>query len=771
MTLDLINNAALLLAVCWLQSLITHRWSTESLKARVVSGLLFGISAVIVMMMYIYFMPGLWSWVDASIVIVSVSALLYGGVTGGITALIACAYRLWIGGMFATAGTVNIMLALLLGLAFRVAVQRGWLRLGWLQLLVFGLITHIVAFLQPYYFTFAFPEQGLETYILTVLAVMAPATAILGLQLQYIERKKALEVSVRRSEARLRAITEAIPDQLVVFDRNERFIDVLAPSALVANASRFVGQRIRDVFTGTAAEQYQNLIKRVFSSGNTEKTEHSSRQAHPFPDGPEEERTFESKASPVDLPQAEDAVLVLTRDITERRRAEERVRYLAYYDLLTGLPNRHLALETLEQILSDAALNNERIAVLLINLDKFKLINEIYGFNTGSEFLKEAARRLREACAGQRFVARYAGDQFLVVMDLSTDKTLSAGNTLSADDTNAIQCCRNILFALGAPYMHQGEKVTIHASLGLSTFPGDSSDVDTLFRQAGTAVERAKQGGSLKYAFYSSDMDIAGRQEMDLRNALSLANVNGEFELFYQPIVSLESGMIAGVEALMRWNHPQLGMKDPSYFMPIAEDTGLIVPMGEWVIRQACLQAAQWRRAGLSFGAISVNISTVQLERSRLETVVAGILDDTGLPPGMLHLELTESTLLRTLEHAFLAADQLKAQGVGLAVDNFGTGYTRFDNLKRLNIARLKIDRGFVSNLVEDEDSRAIVSAMIQMSATLRLDTVAIGVETEACLSVLKSMGCKSAQGYYFSRPLNAEGMGVYLQQHQAGLS
>jgi diguanylate cyclase (GGDEF)-like protein/PAS domain S-box-containing protein len=753
MILDLINNAAMLLAVCWLQSLITYRWPTQSLKAQFVSGVLFGLATVAIMMMYIYLMPGLWSWVDASIVIVSIATLIYGPIVGGVAAAIACSYRLWMGGVFAVAGTTNIVLALVLGLVFRFLVNRGWLKLGLVQLLVFGLVAHVVAFLQPYYAEFVFPDDGVQTYILSVLAVMAPATAILGLQLQYIERKKALELSIQRSEARLRAITEAIPDQLMVFDRNGRFLEVLAPAAMVANASRIVGRHIKDILSGSAANQYENLIKRVFSTGATERAEHSAAQPYILAETENGDYAFESKASKVQMPLMDEAALVLTRDITERKRAEERVRYMAYYDTLTGLPNRNLALEKVADILADAKLNHDRFAVLLITLDKFKLINEIYGFDNGSWFLKEAAQRLADTCGQQPFLARYAGDQFLVIVGVGED------------NDPALDCCRDILAAMAKPYDFQGEKVSIQVSLGLSIFPDDSVEVATLFRQAGTANELSKQSGSAKYHFYHTDMEASAKREMDLRNALSQAIENRELELFYQPLICLSSGKITGMEALLRWNHPRLGIQDPGYFMSLAEDTGLIVPMGEWVIREACQQARQWQQAGLYFGAMSVNVSTVQLERSRLETVVTQILDSTGLPHALLHLELTESTLLRTLEHAFLAADQLKAQGIRLSIDNFGTGYTRFDNLRRLNIARLKIDRRFIKDLADDEDSRAIVRAMVEMSAIMKLETVAIGVETESCLALLKDIGCDSAQGYYFSKPMDSEAATLYLQQ------
>ncbi|MES2018555.1 MAG: EAL domain-containing protein [Pseudomonadota bacterium] len=433
-------------------------------------------------------------------------------------------------------------------------------------------------------------------------------------------------------------------------------------------------------------------------------------------------------------------------DITERKRTEEKLHELAYRDTLTNLPNRALLTKLLDQSMAVAQRNEASGCVLFIDLNRFKPINNALGRRIGDELLRQVAQRFRAALREQDVVARLSGDEFAVgLFDLH-------------QHFEATTVARKLQAALTEPFLIEGHQLRVGASIGISVYPQDGTDAEGLLRLADIAMARAKQGGTgddESVAFYSRemnhDMQERMRLESDLRNALH----NGELLLHYQPKFEIGNNAMVGAEALVRWLHPQRGLIPPADFIPLAESTGLIVQLGEWVLEEACTQAAQWMRAGLPPFRLAVNVSAREFSAS-LPSRVAATLDRHGLSPNWLELEITESTLMRDIERVIDIMDQITALGVSLSLDDFGTGYSSLSYLKRFPIDTLKIDRSFTTGIPEDGNDCAIASTIISIGQQLGHRVIAEGVETAEQLEFLRGAGCDEVQGYLYSRPLAA---------------
>ncbi len=434
------------------------------------------------------------------------------------------------------------------------------------------------------------------------------------------------------------------------------------------------------------------------------------------------------------------------RDITERIRAEERLRYLAHHDVLTGLPNRALFLDRLEQAMARARRHDRTVAVMFMDLDRFKVINDSLGHAVGDALLRELAGRLRAAVRDGDTVARLGGDEFAVLLEDM------------ARPEDASRVARKLLEALGEPFTAEGREFYLTASIGVSLFPADGDDAHALLKNADAAMYRAKERGRNSYGFYSAELGRRSARRLELETHLRRALERGELELHYQPQLCLRSGGVTGVEALLRWRHPQLGQVSPAEFVPVLEDTGLIVPVGHWVLERACAQLRAWREQGVDGFAVSVNLSAHQLHRPRIAEEILGVLDRTGIDTcsGCLELELTESLLMHEVEETIAKLERLREAGVRIAVDDFGTGYSSLAYLKRFPIHVLKIDRSFVRDLPDDPDDRVIARSILSLGHNLGLDVVAEGVETRAQLEFLRAEGCGAAQGYLFSPPVPA---------------
>ena len=426
----------------------------------------------------------------------------------------------------------------------------------------------------------------------------------------------------------------------------------------------------------------------------------------------------------------------------QRKQAELKIQHMAQHDTLTGLPNRALLLDRIGQAIAQAQRKRGVLALLFIDLDRFKTVNDSLGHQVGDRLLQSVAQRLEACTRGSDTIARIGGDEFVVLLsDLD-------------EPEDARHVAQKVLDALAAPATIGAHDLKVTPSVGICAYPHDGEDVESLMRNADTAMYHAKQMGRNNFQFFTQAMNDAAQQRLRLENDLRRALERGEFALHYQPLLDVESGAIVGFEALIRWPHPTRGMIPPAQFIPVAEETGLIVPIGEWVLRRACAEARAWHSAGHAQLQVAVNCSAQQFQREDFVRTVASVLRETGLPAGRLDLEITEGVILHHSEEVMARFEALDEMGVRLSIDDFGTGYSSLGYLKRFAIHQLKIDQSFVRDISSDPDDAAIVSAIIAIARSLGLEVIAEGVETSEQLAFLKALGCARAQGYYFSKPL-----------------
>ena len=431
-------------------------------------------------------------------------------------------------------------------------------------------------------------------------------------------------------------------------------------------------------------------------------------------------------------------------DISERKAIEAKLEYLAHHDPLTSLPNRLLVRDRLEQALGFAAREDLRIAVMFLDLDHFKVINDTLGHVIGDKLLQAIVGRLNHCVRDTDTISRQGGDEFLIALT-------------GLHDTDAVSAiAQKILQLMQDTFEIEGHTLSCSFSIGIALYPDDGRDFDTLLLKADTAMYHAKEAGRNAYRFFTEQMNAQALDRLNLQNHLRLAIERGDLQLHYQPQVELATGRITGAEALLRWHSPELGPVPPARFIPVAEDSGLIVPIGEWVLREACRQAEEWRQRGLPPLVIAVNLSALQFKRNDPVALISQVLAESRLPAHCLELEITESLLVEDAEEALGALGRLKALGVRMAIDDFGTGYSSLAYLKRFPIDKLKIDQSFVRDIDTDPDDAAIVSVIVELGRILKLDTIAEGVENAQQLEFLTRQGCGSVQGYLFGRPMPA---------------
>lgn len=446
----------------------------------------------------------------------------------------------------------------------------------------------------------------------------------------------------------------------------------------------------------------------------------------------------------------------LTSEISERRRAEQQVETLSFYDNLTGLPNLDLLRDRTSKALSTLSRDAQQVALLYMDIDGFKDVNDSLGHACGDTLIRELGSRLQGLLRSSDTLCRATGDEFVILMP-DVENAESVG--LLAE---------RILHGLQRPFLLHGHPQTISLSLGAAVAPHDGQDCETLLRNAETAMYQAKQDGRQTWRFFDSTMNQQALARLQLLNDLRQAIAQHQLQLYYQPQIDLASGRLSGVEALVRWQHPVRGMISPAEFIPAAEESRLIIPLGEWVLRQACAQAASWQRQGLALPQVAVNISAIQLQHGHLEESVLQALADSHLPASLLELEITESSLVDKTEQVIDSLKRLKAMGVNLSIDDFGTGYSSLAYLQTLAVDKLKIDQSFVRDLTLNQDNRAIVSAIVQMAHTLGLACIAEGVESQDIAAALHRLGCQQAQGYLYARPLPADELQTLLQDWPA---
>lgn len=432
----------------------------------------------------------------------------------------------------------------------------------------------------------------------------------------------------------------------------------------------------------------------------------------------------------------------IINDVTERKFDEERILHQANFDALTELPNRALFLDRLGQSLLAMARGNQKLGLMFIDLDGFKLVNDTLGHDMGDELLREAAVRISSSTRDGDTVARLGGDEFTVIMP----------NLNDAKDAPVV--AQRILDALSRPFELDGTEAFVSGSIGITIFPDDADDANNLLKNADAAMYRAKDMGKANFQFFTADLNSQVAERLKIKNGLVMALERGEFKLFYQPKMTLSTGKVDSVEALMRWDNPELGMVSPVQFIPVLEETGMVVEVGEWAIREACLQRQKWIDQGLNPIRIAVNLSARQLREMSFVSVLQRLLKETGVGPDGIEIEITESMIMSDKDTAISALTELHELGIRVAMDDFGTGYSSLSYLRQFPIDTIKIDRSFVSDISTNQEDAEIIRTIITMGHTLNKKIVAEGVETAEQLEILRDYECDQIQGYFISRPV-----------------
>ena len=556
------------------------------------------------------------------------------------------------------------------------------------------------------------------------------------------ERWRA-EREVRQSEERMRKFTEAT-DEAIVFHRDGLITD--GNEAL----TRLTGYSLQEV-TGLSifnfiSPEWHAVALDYTRAGREDPYEITIRHKH----GHAIPVEVVGKTMPL---HHADYRIVVVRDITARKQAQEREAFIALHDSLTQLPNRHFLMEQLSQVLSLARRRHGRVAVLFMNLDHFKTVNDSLGHHAGDQLLRNVAERLRNGVSDADVVARLGGDEFVVVLtDIQTP-----------DD--AAMVADKLLDSMQGVFTVDHLPLTISPSIGISLFPDHGASADVLLRCADAAMQHAKESGRGNRQFYAASMDASALNVLHQERLLRDAIAHNGFVLHYQPQICLADGTLQGLEALVRWRHPERGLVGPGEFITFSESRGLITPIGRWVMREACRQLKAWHDEGLAPVPVAVNLSALEFRQRDVAAEIAAVLLETGLAPQYLEIELTESVLMHQTGQVLDTLNAIKALGVGISIDDFGTGYSSLAYLKRYPIDKLKIDRSFVADTPSNTDDVAIVTAIIQMGRSLQLQTVAEGVETQAQIELLAGLGCDLMQGFVVSAPLDAEATERWLRR------
>jgi diguanylate cyclase (GGDEF)-like protein/PAS domain S-box-containing protein len=564
----------------------------------------------------------------------------------------------------------------------------------------------------------------------------------------------ASEKDWKVERALFRAVIDQVPDHLFAKDSNGRF--VLANRALAGDfgfkTDEMIGKTDFDLHAPEIAARFVADDQKVIASREP------LLDIEEFVVGVAGDTRWLS-TSKVPLRDESDnvvGILGISRDVTDRKRAEEQIHFMAHHDALTSLPNRTLLMDRVNQAVGQAQRNGTRVTVIFADLDNFKLVNDSLGHNAGDTLLKTVADRMLKCVRSTDTVVRLGGDEFVILL---------VGQEAGP---NSLAVLDRIRTAIAEPVPIEGQFFRVTCSIGLATYPGDGEDAETLLMNADIAMYQAKEKGRDNFQFYTAAMNEAARERRLLQEGLRSAIANNEFALLYQPQINLRTGVIFAVEALVRWHHPQLGLVAPSKFIPMAEESGLIVPLGDWVLREACRQNKAWQDAGMAPITVSVNVSARQFREKSWVQRVAKALKDTGLAPEYLELELTESLLMHDVSQAIATMRELQSIGVHFSIDDFGTGYSSLSALKSFPVARLKIDQSFVRNLPHDANDRSIATAVISLGQKLNMKVIAEGVETDEQMAFLTEHQCDEIQGYHFSRPVESDTVAVMLRKQAA---
>ena len=559
---------------------------------------------------------------------------------------------------------------------------------------------------------------------------------------------KQVSQALEASERRFKALTESAMDIVTVLDADGviRYQSTSVKHLLGYDPADMLGKNQFDLVHRDDVANMREAFKQLIEAGQMEAPiEFRARNCEGA------WRTLESIGKNCLNNPEVGGIIVNTRDVTDRKVIQEHIQHLAFHDALTGLPNRSLMQDRVSQAITRAERTGSRFAVMFIDIDNFKNINDSLGHDVGDELLRQVAKRLTASVRGHDTIARQGGDEFIVLLDQLEGHQ------------GATRVAQKVLEALRTVYRVGGADQHVSGSIGIALYPDDGRDAPTLLKNADTAMFHGKALGKNTYQFFTPQMNIAVKRRAAMESNLRAAVKNGDFALVYQPQVDLNTGEIVALEALVRWMSEDSGTMMPGEFIPLAEETGLINEIGEWVLREACRQAVAWHKAGFPPRRVAINLSARQLAEKGFTDLLLRTLKETGLDPNLLELEITESQVMRQGEGSVMLLNEIASLGVLLAVDDFGTGYSSLSYLKRLPIGKLKIDQSFVRDITVDPNDTAIVVAIINMAKSLDLDIIAEGIETAGQLTLLRAKGCSVGQGYYFSVPLSADDLAPML--------
>ena len=550
----------------------------------------------------------------------------------------------------------------------------------------------------------------------------------------------------------LSATLHTIPDLLFELDRQGRYLKIAASdkSLLYAPSDQLIGHTVGEMLPADAADTVLDALANASWRGS----DYGRVIRLPLDNG---EHWFELSVArkPVDG-DGEQRFIVLSRDITERKRAESRLEFIAAHDTLTGLPNRLLLRSSIEQGIARVRRHGKKLVLLMLDLDRFKDVNDSFGHEVGDDLLRQVAKKLTDFVRSSDLVCRLGGDEFTVLLD----------DIARLEDAERI--AQEIIAGFGIPWqLPNGREARIGVSIGIVVAPDQADTPETLLQHADTALYRAKAEGRGRYKYFSDDLTLAARDRIALESRLRQAIVNNELRVHYQPQVDVRTGLIVGAEALVRWQDPEHGLIPPSRFIPLAEETGLIHAIGAWVLRETCIQGARWTKAGLPPLTLAVNVSAHQLRGDELYATITNLLAETGFPAQRLELELTESALLDQRDQGMETLSRLRIHGSRLAIDDFGTGYSSLSYLKRFPLDILKIDKSFVDDIPRHQDDMEIAATIVAIGHILHFKVLAEGVETQEQLEFLRNQGCDYYQGYLFSPPLPADEFAALLEKQQ----
>ncbi len=588
--------------------------------------------------------------------------------------------------------------------------------------------------------TFGFLNLG-STRIEKPARVDIQTFEILAAETETLLHRMLIENALRESEGKLSVILNNTPAVVYMVDADGRFIHINRRFEELFNVTseRIAGTSLHDLFPREIAASMLINNRKVIESRAPIEFEEVVPQADGL-------HIYTSVKSPLfDASGRAYGIAGISTDISERKKMEEEIRHMAHHDALTGLPNRRFYMDIIEIEVAQARRNRTKLAVLFLDLDRFKEVNDTLGHDAGDELLKEVATRIKACIRASDTVARIGGDEFNLILS----------DIVRANDITVTM--RKIMDSFRRPFPVAGQELHITTSIGVSIYPDDSEETDTLFRYADIALYQAKDLGKNAYYFYNPDINRRSVERIRLEGSLRQTLERGELIVYYQPQIDISSGKIICAEALVRWRHPEMGLLDPKRFIPAAEDTGFITAIDEHVLKTACTQVRSWLDAGLSPVCVTVNLSAREFQNPELADKILSILQQTGAPPECLDVEITETLAMSNIERTISRLSELVKMGVHSSIDDFGTGYSSLNYLKRLPIQKLKIDQSFIKDIVIDPDDRAIISAVTVMAHAMRIKVLAEGVETEEQLAFLRNSDCDEAQGFLFSRPLPAE--------------